>query len=53
MKPIVVENYNEFPYLGRIVFRDMNQTVAFGRVVQTDVKAADSNASKERSQKLK
>ena len=44
MKPIVVEQFSDFPPLGRVIFRDMNQTVAIGKVVQLDVKGSARSA---------
>ena len=40
MKPIVVETFTDFPPLGRLIFRDMNQTVAIGKVIQLNVKGS-------------
>jgi len=34
LKPMVIENYKDFPQLGRFAVRDMGMTVAVGIVQQ-------------------
>lgn len=53
MKPIVVETFADFQPLGRLIFRDMNQTVAIGKVIQLNVKgSARSNLIKRQMKDL-
>jgi elongation factor 1-alpha len=46
-KPMVVENFAEYPPLGRFAVRDMRQTVAVG-VVKTVVKKEDAKKGKKK-----
>jgi elongation factor 1-alpha len=46
-KPMVVENFAEYPPLGRFAVRDMRQTVAVG-VVKTVVKKEDTKKGKKK-----
>jgi len=47
-KPMVVENYKEFPPLGRFAVRDMKKTVAVGIVEEVVNKAEEAAAGKKK-----